>query len=296
MRRVIVPLAAVVLVASLVDIGVRAANRYPHESEEVALDLCTLHLQAWGDQWSGKAPPDLRPIPDVGQSFRVDGVLTRTGDSSAVFTRRGRSIPFRKVSGGWWSDSLGCGSGGTLRPGPVTTVLAVAAQPPDPCRLLTTDDLRTAIQGDTDPVQSPFTGKGVDPHQPPLAAADHPYRGCAWRVGGALTDVSIVIWTQAAEDAAVKAQQQAWLGPDQPSFPSLAVLFSKGPFVVWGPGYPTTTLLGYPARSGSGAIEVLTPTLLLTIYTSGPAVPNDGPTLIRLATIALGRVGSTGPQ
>jgi hypothetical protein len=172
--------------------------------------------------------------------------------------------------------------------GPPPGILPAVSQPPDPCHLLTADEVTSTIGGTVN-----------DPGTAALADSSNGMRTCGWAVenswsGGA----ALSIMTTASQAAARTARARAQLGPGTIAS-SLHDVFARdlllGPFPGHAP-FEDLTVLGHPAQYVSGVawLQVLAPSALVTVSAAGSGVPKDEATLVTLAKLALARIGSTG--
>jgi hypothetical protein len=171
-----------------------------------------------------------------------------------------------------------CGHEDTGAPDPV---LPMASQPPNPCQLLTTQEVTTTIG-------APLL---VSP-PPPLAENETGARTCNWNdwsAGRARGSLYVTITTTASFAAAKGARASA---------ASLRDLFARrlGP-----PGaqpIEDARIGGYPAHVAQRMawLQVLTPKALITVGADTLGVGQRNPaTLTRLAELALGRINSAAP-
>jgi hypothetical protein len=162
---------------------------------------------------------------------------------------------------------------------PPRGILPVASQPPDPCHVLTTDEV-TAILRRT----------AYDPGTAALADSSGGSRACSWAIEGSWSGGASLTIMTAVSQAESKASPKA---------ASLRVAFDRdlllGPFPGHAP-FEGLTVLGYPAQyvSSPAWLQVLTPSALVVVSAAGQGIPHDEATLIAFAELALGHLGSTG--
>jgi hypothetical protein len=187
-------------------------------------------------------------------------------------------------------------------PPEVAHALPAVSQPPNPCELLTANDVSAAAVGRYS------DGLSMSARRVALATGAVPERQCSWDsdTGGA-SPLTVAVWTAAADAAAKAALQRAGpeTGPTWPNFqdnPTLATDFAEEPDTTH---YACTkvdvTLYGYPAQYCSSAeysgLVVRTPTAVVAVsYDNGTVNEPTRKTIVtKLVTLAAGRVASTGP-
>jgi hypothetical protein len=154
-------------------------------------------------------------------------------------------------------------------PAPAPEPLPIASQPPDPCQLLTVDEVTSAV------------GEPVDVPMPAGPAQSDGYgeRTCGWagRLGSGVA-LSVSITTTASHQAAQTAQEQSVLGPpDTTVMESLPRIFAAHLLASVRTQVHADKVLNYPAEYGvvtgwvpplpipSSWVQVLTPTALVTV-------------------------------
>jgi hypothetical protein len=162
--------------------------------------------------------------------------------------------------------------------------IPMAIQPPDPCRLLTTQEVSTTLATTFD-----------DPGLSPLATKQDSQRQCVWlvspteasgRVGPSPRKVTLVVDTASARAAS------------GPNTATLSLLFHQDDGLFTNlivAGYPAHYHRAAIANTGviiQGVLQVLTPTALVEVNLDGTG---DLVGLTKLAGLALQRLASTRP-
>jgi hypothetical protein len=182
---------------------------------------------------------------------------------------------------------------------PPAQTLPTASQPPDPCQLLTVDDVPNGPGASVDPgtPSANFDGNA-------LADTNDPSRACTWyvghfRMGGVFVGAYVVvkIVTAASETAAWAAHRRAKVadvpvGAGEPALAaSLPAAFAQGASSQ----SESVRVLSYPAQywpDGTQAeLRVLTPTAIVSVRAQ--AVAHDEATLAKLAELVLGQLHPT---
>jgi hypothetical protein len=160
------------------------------------------------------------------------------------------------------------------------------SQPPNPCHLLTSEELTAALAVSVgEPMQSKLATDGNG----------EAGRVCVWDVAGGNREVAVNIVTAKALATALAMDKRASLGPPWPSTSLHGIFADDQPWP-----FQDLRILGHPAHywhdaGGQGSIRVLTPTAFVFVVVAGTGVVHDQATLAKLATLATRRIGSTGP-
>jgi hypothetical protein len=238
-------------------------------------------LSAFGHEWIGAVPlPAGAPYP---VPLKVPGTFHQLNATQGIFvpSGAGEEFQFRRGPGSmecslepWWKRFQPADPG----------VLSIGSQP-NPCRLLTTEELTAAM------------GTIVDePTEPVPPSESEGGRACVWNVPGSTFSRDVTLYILNAQAlAAARARDEKTSPPSTWLAISLYSVFAGGtpsPYV-------DLRIEDCPARYwhavGQAMLRVLSPTAFIDLVVGGNGLPYDQATLSKLATLAVRRIPSTGP-